>query len=79
LQGKHGFAKHRAAQGHAIQTPDQLIVHPSFYAVRMSRLVKLFIGLNHFRQDPGTRLAMALGACTAANDLRKIVVDANLA
>ena len=79
LQGKHGFAKHRASEGHAIQTPHQLIVHPSFNAVRMSRLVKLFVGLNHFRQDPSTGLSLSFGAGTAANDLRKIVVNANLA
>lgn len=37
--GKHGFTEHGFAYGNAVQASDQVALHPSFNAVRVTCLV----------------------------------------
>ena len=55
---EHGFTKHRFANRHAIQAPNQLAVDPGLYAVRQSYLVQLRVGSNHVVHDPGAGLTL---------------------
>ncbi len=65
--GKHGFAKHHASNIHTIKPANKIAIPPDFNAVSVARPVQLGIGHDHFRNDPGSGLALA-GYVGASSD-----------
>ena len=77
--GKHGFAKHRPAECHAVQPADQFAMDPGLDAVGMACCMEPGIGLDHLRHDPGSRLALTLFGGARGDDLSERVVHADFA
>ena len=77
--GEHGFAKHRAAQCHAVQAAHQLAVDPGFHAVGLALAVQRGVGRHDAVHDPGAVLAGTHRLGAVAHDLLERGVDAHLA
>jgi hypothetical protein len=54
--GKHGLAKERASQGHAVKPSDENTPIISFHTVGEARAVEMEVGLDHVIGDPGALL-----------------------
>ena len=76
---KHGFTKNGFADGDAIEATDQLSTDPRFHAVRVPRMVKLAVGINHGWHDPRSGLTVAHSASASFNNASEIGIKANLA
>ncbi len=76
---EHRFAKHRLADGHAIQAAGELAVDPCLNAVRHAGAMQRNIGLHHLRHDPGAVLAFAWAGRAGPDDLGEGGVKAHLA